>query len=504
MSFRDKIFDLIFEKDDEAPEIPGAVSQAKQDTREIREELQPDDDLPGDSFHWKDRDIVNRWVFGSIPEQLRENIAGFELDEQPNAFIGFCYVEHFFGIRCKVFALCDMNPEHDLTVCVNLHEALQYWTLLYELLPGTILLDDEEVRSLGLPLLPKMMEDYGLDEYKELRGREDLDPFRAPGYFDDVEVILGETTFAVPPEKVWVRLDGITENENTFRGELLNQPYGDFGVNKGDPIDVLFVKGNDGSFLVSIVKPEEQITGPAAGTEKVFCFIPCSRSKSPSGSRYGIPSRWVDDLEASTRAKFLKGREIMKGSIEDSLLTDALALYTGNFYRQLDKDYLAEKISKGSLRIFIISAGYGVVDAFEPIHEYDALMSGNTARIWKSIDLAEVISEILIKNKPEKVFGFFAGEPEWSGGSTKYRHFFSQGAQRALSQGLNVREAGCFYRAEGRGVASILSLLGMCFMEAAESEFSGDFVERVRDEGFRDERYPAALVNYERYFSGKK
>ncbi len=59
------------------------------------------------------------------------------------------------------------------------------------------------------------------------------------------------------------------------------------------------------------------------------------------------------------------------------------------FIVSLDKARIAEKISSGDLRIFIISAGYGVVESFEPIYDYDAKMEGDVARVWKDTDLAD-------------------------------------------------------------------------------------------------------------------
>jgi hypothetical protein len=201
-----------------------------------------------------------------------------------------------------------------------------------------------------------------------------------------------------------------------------------------------------------------------------------------------------------TRAKLLNGRGAMKLAIDEhSPLSDALTLYTGNFYRPLDKKRIAEKISNGDLRIFVISAGYGVVESFELIYNYDAKMDGAVARVWKDAGLVDIISAIILKYSPDKVFGFFAGEAKWSGSASKYRYFYSEGVKRALSQGLKVTESGCFYRAEGRGTGPILSLLGMCFRDAVSSNFSNDFINTAHEKGFRDKHYSTALVKYERF-----
>ena len=70
---------------------------------------------------------------------------------------------------------------------------------------------------------------------------KEIDHLRFNGFPDDIAVILFKDE--VQPEQVWVRLKHI--KDNTLYGILLNEPNADFGVYKGDLIQVLFTTIED-------------------------------------------------------------------------------------------------------------------------------------------------------------------------------------------------------------------------------------------------------------------
>lgn len=229
-----------------------------------------------------------------------------------------------------------------------------------------------------------------------------------------------------------------------------------------------------------------------------ICFIPCCKSKNPVKSSAQSSTLWYEN--ASFGQMLLKGRDSMKARIDmDAPQTEALSLYSGHFYRVLDKQRINDNIQNDTLRVFILSAGYGIVEAQEFIQDYDAKMEGSIARTWKNEGLTKIIAETLLKYQPDKVFGFFAGEKNWAGSISKYRYFYSEGVKQALSQGLKATEAGCFYRAEGQSAGPILSALGLCFMEAVSSDFSDAVINSVNEIGFRHDHYPSVLLKYDRF-----
>jgi len=200
-----------------------------------------------------DRDIINQWVFGKIFDGLKESLLvemGLE-NSDINGYIGFCYMDDSMGISCRMHSLCKKEKGKKPHIVVNLHDALKDIVLRYDCLEVIEILPQKQVKSLGLEEKSAWVEQfYESSVLVPIREREDLDQFRAPGFFDDVEAILAPKNLEGPSEKIWVRLRGITDNENMFRGVLLNQPYGDFGVNEGDSVTVFLFKKNNKSYLI--------------------------------------------------------------------------------------------------------------------------------------------------------------------------------------------------------------------------------------------------------------
>ena len=79
------------------------------------------------------------------------------------------------------------------------------------------------------------------EELEETREVEFLDPLRSPQYPDDIRVILmGE---GLKSEEVWVRMKNL--GDHVLVGTLLNQPYQNFGLNKGDNIEFYVMETDD-------------------------------------------------------------------------------------------------------------------------------------------------------------------------------------------------------------------------------------------------------------------
>jgi hypothetical protein len=217
----------------------------------------------------------------------------------------------------------------------------------------------------------------------------------------------------------------------------------------------------------------------------VVCFIPCCKAKNGTGKI--VTSYLQPDVELEQLFCRLKSaRQGMAGCVETaSKKTSAFYLYSGHFYSISGlKPAVVKLIRSGQMRLFIISAGYGLLDAFEPIHKYEAVMSSHTARYWRDVGLTEIIADVCVQLKPEQVYGFFAGVPEWRGTGAKYRYFFTAGVQQALRKGWVPAQAGCFYRRKGRGVTSIMKSLGTSFYEFINSGFQEAFLQEVKLNGF--------------------
>ena len=94
----------------------------------------------------------------------------------------------------------------------------------------------------------------------------------------------------------------------------------------------------------------------------------------------------------------MRGRELLKKNIYGGRDVTALSLYDGFEYRVLDKWLVKEKYLIGEVDFVIISAGYGVVHAFERIRAYDAVMKGRVLRLWLSLGLPEIIANYAFRS----------------------------------------------------------------------------------------------------------
>jgi hypothetical protein len=214
-----------------------------------------------------------------------------------------------------------------------------------------------------------------------------------------------------------------------------------------------------------------------------LCFIPCCKIKTPtipwnvpdqSLTQWLLPKTW-HDLET--------GRAAVKDRIDLTCRkVPALQLFNGIFY-QCDLHFrkrIRDAIQSNQISAFIISGGYGLVHAFEPIHQYDSVMVGKTAESWKNAGLVYVIEELICNLKPKRVFGFFAGPPDWCGSHAKYRYFFTEGTKAAKTLTTSIETAECFYRSKGKGVGAIMGALGRALLHGIEEGFSKQFVDGYR------------------------
>lgn len=201
---------------------------------------------------YSDREIINKWIVAFNNLLVENLLSKMDLKKfNTNSFIGFCYVDHDAGISIRIHALCFIRPKNKPAIVVNTFEICQDLILRYGVIEQFTILNNEQVEALSLPSEPEWLECYKSSKYSNVRNRLDIDQFRAPGYFDDVSVLLLSKSQEVSPEKVWVRLEETSDDDTTFRGRLLNQPYADFGVNIGDTIPVLLVETEDGRILIS-------------------------------------------------------------------------------------------------------------------------------------------------------------------------------------------------------------------------------------------------------------
>lgn len=202
--------------------------------------------------HHSDREIINRWAIAEINPAISHILSGKRLmHPDADTCIGFFYVDHKEGITFRIHTLCRSNPGRLPELKANFENHGEGLILHSDELGEYTLLSNEEANNLSLLEEQRWLLYYEPESFHAIRKRVDLDRFRAPGYFDDVSVILQSKDQETMHEIVWVRLEKQSCDCTVFQGTLLNEPYSDFGVHEGDMLAVHFAEDEGERFLVA-------------------------------------------------------------------------------------------------------------------------------------------------------------------------------------------------------------------------------------------------------------
>jgi hypothetical protein len=99
-------------------------------------------------------------------------------------------------------------------------------------------LSQDQIKSLSLLEKPEWLKFYDEPDLERTRQLEFLHPFRAPGFPDDIRVLL-PTVKGKREEVVWTRIEPYRV-DGVFVCTLLNQPNQDFKINLLDRIEVCY------------------------------------------------------------------------------------------------------------------------------------------------------------------------------------------------------------------------------------------------------------------------
>jgi hypothetical protein len=195
---------------------------------------------------------------------------------------------------------------------------------------------------------------------------------------------------------------------------------------------------------------------------KLLLFIPCCDKKECRKADQVGPPTWITQARLpGTWSSLVAGRQ--RRGVQDNSTGGfrASAAYCGLLYSK------AQRL--GNCRrahITVISAGYGVVGADDPIYDYNWEMKTTVAREWQNLGLQQVIVELITTERPTDIVGFFAGKSDWNPGDTsaKYRWFYEEGVRLALRDSHdNLRRAVTVFNRQGQsqslsGLGRVLDL----------------------------------------------
>ena len=213
--------------------------------------------------------------------------------------------------------------------------------------------------------------------------------------------------------------------------------------------------------------------------DKTLCFIPCCKRKTKHPCDPSTPQFLTEKCIPNSWQSLETGRQRMRACLDLNISQcPALDRYDGNLYKSESnfREAVLHQLKTEALELYIISAGYGIVHALDPIHPYEAEMKGSNGRLWRDVGLVSVISELICTSSACQVFGFFAGPSNWAGAHAKYRYFFTEGVKMAIANHTTLDKAVCFFRESGWGSNAINGALGRTLIHGLRAKFSSRFL----------------------------
>lgn len=223
------------------------------------------------------------------------------------------------------------------------------------------------------------------------------------------------------------------------------------------------------------------MTGAVADT---LCFVPCCKKKAEYVGSLRVDLTLNERRIPETWGSLLAARERMSGCIESgSAYGPALSVYDLGVFNSEPgfREEVTNHLNTGHIDLYVLSAGYGVVHALDPIQLYEAEMKGRVATLWREAGLVNVVAELIAVSRARRVFGFFAGSSQWSSSSAMYRYFFTEGLRAAIGARAIVSDGRSFHRAEGMGVRAINGALGRTLLRGLRADFSRRFLAEHED-----------------------
>lgn len=176
-------------------------------------------------------------------------------DVEANALLCMGYVDHTAGLTYEALALANYCDGDYSVVWESKEVGLKIRaeaTTNKIIMPieNKVLLNKFQHRIENLELY------YKDEDAVNCRAIKELDRFRHPDFPDDLAVIIVKE--GLKPETIWVRANHLTTYNNeiiSFKGQLLNEPYSDFGIHINQEIDCIsFVDDSGERILGHIVK----------------------------------------------------------------------------------------------------------------------------------------------------------------------------------------------------------------------------------------------------------
>ncbi len=201
------------------------------------------------------RALYHNFVVVRVNENIEQLMKDLPGHEKANGIMTYGYYDRQAGLTLEVLGAAILDDKGFKCAPPDMNSSLKLRAEALEDAEFYVVNDKDKVFYEKYKEKVDMLELYKASEdIEKTRGFKFLDPSRGDFFIDDVRVKL--IKIGLQTEECWVRITGLAER--SILGELLNEPYQDFGWHKGDEIAFFAHENEDeGIVLLSDMIPDK-------------------------------------------------------------------------------------------------------------------------------------------------------------------------------------------------------------------------------------------------------
>lgn len=204
------------------------------------------------------RALYKNFAVYMLTDSLKKAIKGFPDADKADCILTYGYIDHEAGLTMEILA-AGKKVDDKFTFfdpCSEVRSSIRIGAVEND---DFALIDDKNgTLSEKYSEILDMLKAFDVSEaIEETRSMAFLDNSRSNEYIDDVLVYL--TKEGLNPEGCWMRIVGL--GEHSIMGELLNEPYQDFGCHVGEKIGFYVQETKDqGVICYTDMTPSRKLT----------------------------------------------------------------------------------------------------------------------------------------------------------------------------------------------------------------------------------------------------
>ena len=177
--------------------------------------------------------------------------SGFHIRKDDNAMLVFGYIDYQMGVSFELLCAACVYDDGDVSL-EPLNKSASF-KFRYGSFQGDIVPFHDRNQLMPYRERAQMIIDgYGASEgVKQVRGIEELDPSRAPGYPDDIIVFFVKEGYR--NEGIWCRVVDADPERHLIQMRMLNEPNAPFGKHSGDIVDVALIPIDNGELKAAAI-----------------------------------------------------------------------------------------------------------------------------------------------------------------------------------------------------------------------------------------------------------